>query len=345
MFNPLITTLCTGKNYTEIARFLVKGRSLSLTFRVLEFGPESLKKASQVFFEHNFLPVDEIFVTAIHPSNAIFQHIEVPKVKSRKSLMDVAGFKAASQFTLPPNEVHIECLNSFKAIRNGLVPAFVILKTRFVNDFVSNLESLGFPEPDRISLRPLPIMSLAVDGVISSGSFFFFGVDIDFAFLAAFRDGEMVGVNFVDEGFSVLFDGQSLMEEEELFRLKMSFIEGSHLHYESYESDFSSSLEALIGYKIGMYLSNMISSSPNSERSDEKEFGHFFVLGQSSLSTRIYAQALRSILGGESTVEPLPLRVGDTMEISYTTAGLAFEGGEIVGKRKLVYKEEAQEQA
>lgn len=341
MFNPAITTLSTSKSYTEITRFLLRGRNLHLTFRVLEFGHDSLKRSAEIFFEHNFLPVDEIFVTAVHPSNAIFQHIEIPRVKNRKNLMDVAGFKAASQFSLPPNEVYMDCLNSFKAIKEGLVPSFVILKTRFVNEFVNTLRSLGFPEPDRISLRPLPIISLAVDGLVSSGNFLFFAVDMDFSFLAAMKNGEMVGLTYIDEGFLSLLDGQSLLEEAELLKLKMSFLGGSHLHYESYESDFSTTLQGLMGYKIGMYLSNMISSSPNTEQTDDKEFNHFFVSGQSSFSTRIYSQVLRSILGGESTVEPLPLKTGEIMEISYTTAGLAFEGGEVVGKRKLVYKEEA----
>jgi hypothetical protein len=81
--------------------------------------------------QYNSLPSDEIFVTSFHPKNVVFQHLEVPRVKSMKNLLNVASYKAASQFSLPPDEVSVACLNSLTALKSGIVPAFVITRRRY----------------------------------------------------------------------------------------------------------------------------------------------------------------------------------------------------------------------
>ncbi|MGD9907887.1 MAG: hypothetical protein AB7T02_05205, partial [Mesotoga sp.] len=123
MFQSMITAVNSDEGYTEIVRAVVEGRYLKPVFSVLKVGSDSLEEASRVFSENNSLPADEIFVTAFHPKDVVFQHLEVPRVKSVKNLVSVASFKAASQFSLPPDEVNVACLNSLSSLRTGLVPA------------------------------------------------------------------------------------------------------------------------------------------------------------------------------------------------------------------------------
>ncbi|MFA7427679.1 MAG: hypothetical protein WCZ49_06630, partial [Mesotoga sp.] len=96
MFQSMITAVNSDEGYTEIVRAVVEGRYLKPVFSVLRMGVNSLEESTKVFRENNTIPADEIFVTAFHPRDVVFQHLEVPRVKSTKNLLNVASFKAAS---------------------------------------------------------------------------------------------------------------------------------------------------------------------------------------------------------------------------------------------------------
>jgi len=70
-------------------------------------------------------------------------------------------------------------------------------------------------------------------------------------------------------------------------------------------------------------------------------FDTVFVVAQSDLSTKIYVETFKRILGDEKNVLALPLRMDASPQFSYNVAGLLVRGGEILGKRKLAFKEES----
>ncbi|MFW6121825.1 MAG: hypothetical protein ACOC80_13150, partial [Petrotogales bacterium] len=66
MFDQFVTTLYSGKIHTEITRALIKGSKIIPIFHTFQIGEDSLKKASETYFENNTIPSEEVFVTALH---------------------------------------------------------------------------------------------------------------------------------------------------------------------------------------------------------------------------------------------------------------------------------------
>ena len=345
MFQTMITALNIDDGYTEIARAVVEGRYLKPVFSVLKTGPKSLDEAVRIFMQYNSLPSDEIFVTSFHPKNVVFQHLEVPRVKSMKNLLNVASYKAASQFSLPPDEVSVACLNSLTALKSGIVPAFVITRRKVLDEFISNLRQSGFPEPNVVDVKPFQIFKIAQMDALE-GNYVLFMVDSDYSLLVMLKSDEIVGLNYINGGFSDVAgkfrEDDSLSPNTDIQR---EFLTGSKAYYDSLIEEASEQLESMISYQLRMYLTNTLSSSPNTSAADEASFSKFFVVGQSSLSTAVYGRAFQRMLGGDTGVLVLPLKIKETIGITYTTAGLLMRGGEQLGRRKLVFKEETSLQA
>ncbi|AFK06432.1 hypothetical protein Theba_0715 [Mesotoga prima MesG1.Ag.4.2] len=341
MFQSMITAVNSDEGYTEIVRAVVEGRYLKPVFSVLKLGSDSLEEASRVFEENNSLPADEIFVTAFHPKDVVFQHLEVPRVKSVKNLVSVASFKAASQFSLPPDEVNVACLNSLSSLRTGLVPAFIITKKRALYEFIGELTGKNFPEPNIVDVKPFSIFKIAQTSVFEGNNIVFI-VDKSYSLLLTLRGEEIVGLNYINDGFDEV--ASDFKEDNSLSpntNMQREFLIGSKAYYDSLIEEASERLESMISYQLRMYLTNTLSNSPNTSAADESLFNRFFVAGQSSLSTAVYSRAFQQILGTETEVASMPLKMKETSGITYTSAGLLMRGGELLGRRKLVFKEEA----
>ncbi len=340
MFQSMITAVNSDEGYTEIVRAVVEGRNVIPVFSVLRIGENSLGEAARVFGENNTLPVDEIFVTTFHPKDVVFQHLEVPRVKSMKNLLSVASFKAASQFSLPPDEVNVACLNSIASLKTGLVPAFIITKRKAVFEYVGRLTGENFPEPNIVDVKPFSIFKTAHTSVFE-GNNIVFVVDKNYSILLTLRGEEIVGLNYISDGFDELASGfsedNSLSPKTDIQR---EFLVGSKAYYDSLIEEASERLEGLISYQLRMYLTNTLSNSPNTSAADESLFTRFFVVGPSSLSTAVYSRAFQRILGDETEVVSMPLRIKETTGITYTSVGLLMRGGELLGRRKLTFKEE-----
>lgn len=345
MFQSMITVLNSDGGYTEIVRATIEGRHLKPVFSVLKIGPNSLEEASQIFRKNNTLAVDEIFLAGFNPENVVFQHLEMPKIKSVKMLTGVAKFKAASQFSLSPDEVTVACLNSLPAIKIGIVPAFIITRTKSVEEFVSSLSEGGFPEPNVVNVKPFPIFKVAQTNVLEGNSIVFV-IDRNYSMLFTLRGEEIVGLNYINEGFSDIADK---FGENDAFSpntdMHREFLVGSKGYYDSLIEEAAEQLEGMISYQLRIYLTNTLSNSPNTSAADEASFNKFFVIGQSSLSTAIYNRTFQRILGEETEVSPLPLKIKENSSITYTTAGMLLRGGEQLGRSKLVLKEEKDLQA
>ena len=341
MFQSMITAVNSDEGYTEIVRAVVEGRYLKPVFSVLRMGVNSLEESTKVFRENNTIPADEIFVTAFHPRDVVFQHLEVPRVKSTKNLLNVASFKAASQFSLPPDEVNVACLNSIASLKSGLVPALVITKRKALFEFIGRLTAKSFPEPNIVDVKPFSIFKMAQTSVFE-GSNIVFIVDRSYSLLLTLRGEEIVGLNYISDGFDQVASG--FKEDNSLSpntNIQREFLIGSKAYYDSLIEEASERLEGLISYQLRMYLTNTLSNSPNTSAADEALFTRFFVAGQSSLSTAVYSRAFQRILGDETEVVSMPLKMKETSGITYISVGLLMRGGEMLGRRKLVFKEEA----
>lgn len=345
MFQSMITALNVDEGYTEIARAVIDGRYLKPVFSVLKIGPKSLEEAVRIFRENNSVPTDEMFVTCFHPKNVVFQHLEVPNVKSLKNLLSIASFKAASQFSLPPDEVSVACLNSITTLKSGIVPAFVITRRKTIDDLILDLSKMGFLEPNIVDVKPFPVFKTAQMNALD-GNYIVFVIDRDHSLLLTFKGEEIVGLNYINDGFSEI--AENLREDESLSPgtdIHREFLRGASAYYDSLIEEASEQLESMISYQLRMYLTNTLSSSPNTSAADETSFNKFFVIGQSGLSTSIYCKAFRKILGDETEVMPLPLKMKEDSGLTYTTIGLLIRGGEKLGRRKLIFKEEKSLQA
>ncbi|MDI3523323.1 hypothetical protein [Kosmotoga sp.] len=339
MFEKFVTAINFWEDLAEISRVLVKKKYIIPVFSVLEYGENALKKAAERYFEYNVLDVDEVITTAIHPSNVVFQHVEVPKVKNEKSLMNVANFKIATQFSLPPAEVIPSPLNSLKAIKNSVIPIFAVTRDRFLKNFLEKIKEVGFPEPDIVDINPLPILKLPPREIFA-GSRILFSVDLDYSILYIIKDSEIIGINYIGEGFSAVIDHLTKPDDNK-FDLLKKFLTSQAPPDTSLIEEASDHLSQTIGYQLRMYISNTFSSSPNTSISDEPYFDTVFVVAQSDLSTKIYVETFKRILGDEKNVLALPLRMDASPQFSYNVAGLLVRGGEILGKRKLAFKEES----
>lgn len=339
MFEKFVTAINFWGNIAEISRVLIKKKYIIPVFSVLEYGEDALKKAAERYFEYNALDVDEVVTTAIHPSNVVFQHVEVPKVKNEKSLMNVANFKIATQFSLPPTEVIPSPLNSLKAIKNSVIPIFAVTRDRFLKNFLVRIEEVGFPKPDIVDINPLPILKLPPREVFA-GSRILFSVDLDYSILYIVKDAEIIGINYMEEGFSTIIDHLNKPDGNR-FELLKKFLTCQEAPDTDLVDEASDYLSQTIGYQLRMYISNTFSSSPNTSISDEPYFNTIFVVAQSDLSTKIYVETFKRILGDEKNVFALPLRMDASPQFSYNVAGLLVRGGETLGKRKLAFKEES----
>ncbi|AKI97921.1 hypothetical protein [Kosmotoga pacifica] len=335
MFNNFVTVLNYDPSYTEIIRAVVFRRNIIPLFSVLRFGEDSFEKASEEFFKHNTLPVDEVFIVAISPENVVFQHIDVPKVKSKKNLLRVANFKAATQFSLSPDDVIVKPLNDLKAINDGVSPSFVITRQRYLGEFLDKLSKVGFPEPDIVTVKPFPIFELVKKKVFEGFSFLFF-VDLDYSVIMAMKFGEIVGINHITEGFSSLIlptiGGEEYSEEY----LKRSFIQSTSRIDQALIEQASEMLEGMISYQLRMYITNTLSNSPNTSASDELSFKNFFVIGQSNLSTEIYKRTFERLLE-DMAVHDLPVDFHD-VPVSFSSLGMLKIGGGFFASGKLTLK-------
>ena len=341
MLEPFITTVNSENSYTEIVRGKLNGRYIVPVFRVFKSGKNSFEEASKIFFEHNSLPIDEVVVTTVPPENVVFQHIEVPPVRNVKNIMGVANFKAASQFSLPPDEVRIACLNDLKNSKQNIIPAFVITKKQFIEQFLNDFNSVGFPKPDILSVKPFSIFKI-IHNQTFTGNSIVYVVDYDFSILMAMKGEELVGINYVNEGFSELIQSMEADEFPSFRELEKSFISGNGLVFKDVIGEMAEKLQGNLNYQIRMYITNTLSNSPNTIAAEESMFNNFFVLGQSHLSTAVYTETFKRLFDEDITVLPAPVKVAESLNISYTAAGLLIRGGELLGKRKLVVKEETE---
>lgn len=338
MFEQFITTLYSGKINTEITRALIKGNKIEPIFHALQIGEDSLEKASEIYFENNTIPPDEVFVTSIHPSKAVFQQLEMPSVKNKKSFLRIANFKIATQFSLSPEETIVSPLTSVKAIRSGIVPTIAVTRNTMLKERLTKLSNLGFPEPDIVDISPFPIMKVTPESVLDGFSFVFL-VDYDFSMFMAIKEKEIVGLNYIDNGFSELLEN---IEDDFSFdpdEIVVNFFNSIENVEKSLIEKFSDMLESILGYQLRMYITNTLSNSPNMTQSEEEAYNKVFVRSQSNLSTAIYKETLNRILEGEKIVNSLPLKYNKPITPSFTSQGMLLRGGEYLGRHKLAFKE------
>lgn len=338
VFDQFITTLYSGKVNTEITRGLIKGNKILPIFHTFQIGEGSLKRASEIYFDNNTIPPDEVFVTTIHPSKAVFQQLEMPSVKNKKNFLRIANFKIATQFSLSPEETIVSPLTSVKAIQTGIVPTIAVTRNTVLKERLTELSNLGFPEPDIVDINPFPIMKVTPENVLEGFSYVFL-VDYDFSMFMAIKQKEIVGLNYIDSGFSELLDNienDFPFEQDEII---LRFFNSIGNVEESLIEKFSEVLESILGYQLRMYITNTLSNSPNMTQSEEEAYNKVFIRSQSNLSTAIYKETLNRILEGEKIVNSLPLKYDKAITPSFSSQGMLLRGGEYLGRHKLTFKE------
>lgn len=334
MFTPKITIINKNEEYTEIVRALIKKKKLIPIFRVLNFGKDSFKEASKAFFLHNNLPVDEIVVSSINPTKVIYQSIEIPAVKNMKTLLSVANFKAAMQFSLPPKDVQIDSINEFNSIKKGtLIPTFVVAKKTTLSDFENEIMAAGFPNIDILSIKPHSVLNL-INTDLTSKNYMLFVVDYNYAMIFIIDNNEIIGINFFDEGFGDLKNIYQWKFNEDPSIFEKELLIGKSETSEKRIDEISTLLSEQLGYQMKMNIQNSLSNSSNIKKNDWDKYIDFYVIGQSELSTKIYFEALNKCLLEDYKVSIMPMISVGKGNISYSSYGLLLRGGEIYEKNK-----------
>ncbi|MFO7881590.1 MAG: hypothetical protein R6U52_03495 [Kosmotogaceae bacterium] len=338
MFDQFITTIYSGKIHTEITRALLKGNKIIPVFHTFQIGEDSLKNASDIYFENNTIPSDEVLVTSVHPSKAVFQQLEMPSVKNKKNFLRIANFKIATQFSLSPEETIVSPLTSVNAIQSGIVPTIAVARNTVLKERLSVLRKLGFPEPDIVDINPFPIMKTTPEKVLEGFSFVFL-VDYDFSVFIAMKQREIVGLNYIDDGFSEILENIDSDFSFDSDEVVLRFFTSIANIEESLVEKFAEILESILGYQLRMYITNTLSNSPNMTQSEEEAYNKVFIRSQSNLSTAIYKESLSRILEGEKIVNSLPLKYDKAITPSFSSQGMLLRGGEYLGRHKLTFKE------
>jgi hypothetical protein len=334
MFTPKITVINKNEEYTEIVRAIIKKKKLIPAFRVLNFGKESFKEASKAFFSHNNLPVDEIVVTSIDPTKIIYQPIEIPSVKNMKTLLSIANFKAAMQFSLPPKEVQIDSINGFTSIKKGsIIPTFVVAKRATLSEFEREIMSAGFPAIDILSIKPHSVLNL-INKDLTAKNYILFVVDYNYAMIFIVENNEIIGINIFDEGFGDLKNIYQWKYNEDPSLFERELLIGKSELSEKRIDEISTLLSEQLGYQMKMNIQNSLSNSPNIKKSDWDKYIDFYVIGQSELSTEIYYEALNKCLIEDYKVSIVPMINQNKGLISYSSYGLLLRGGESFEKNK-----------